>query len=438
MWRVTRGRLGLKLARMVDRFVSSDWLIILLAVALVAFLAVNALSWARNVSFAGVEPHYLPYFLSLAVLLGFGGVWVKQKTAATNREVRRVEFWQAIAGSLWFGLIGLGLPLMIFYGASSGSSNLTVGFDFGAAIGAGLLEMAALLAGAILSQLKSGWRVVALIALIMLLIQLAGPVTIIERSLTQSAPTQSWLVVLLGLGLLGAIGALAEWLRPTLLDNDSRRYLNIFKRQDSFPSFTGLGGWFFAGIFLLVRDKIWLAAVALLILAELLPLNYLTVTSTGLIFLLSLPFLGLSLLTQELLGRFNYRLSTGYEHLPLEPSASRFVFLCSGLVTLVIVGWAVLFGLLNLPFWLTVNLLGVIGAAYTIADLLVKTGPISDGRVFPGAWRMIYRMIIFGAVVGFVTVFSVSMIILLAIFLTSALLFFSPYRQASGSATIRS
>lgn len=421
-----------KSLRALNRYTQSDWLIVTLASSLWAFVAVNATLWASDSRSLNLAPSTFPKFIVLILCTGFAHNWLRQ--IFKPKTSRPVSPSNSIVRSSIFALGWLGLPAAIFYGVTTLPGS-KLDFNFTSGVAVVLLAFAFAASGALLANLKvKGFAKIILgLAIILLILGSKMPLKIIEQVLVNPDPTSSVLAVLLGLGLLGTLGALTEILRPHLATDVPPRYIALLTRRD-FPSFTGLGGIFLSGLLLLARDKIFLALVIFSLAVELLAPNDL-MTGWRLWLVVWLPILFISLGTQEILDCYRERFSSNYRHLPLPAGVAKLSLFFAGLATVGVFAVITLLNTSVLNQTVSLQLLAAILASYAATTEISRPAG-ADSYRFSWVWRLIYRSIAFATVFSLSNIMPGSILLALIIALKILIITSLPFRTPEKLATI--
>jgi len=418
------------LRREVGRLTDSDWLLLSLAAAVVGVIGVDAYGWGQSQALYGQSSAHLSVFISLALLIGFLDGWRRQHRPLPASLALFRNPWSDWLEPIWLAVIVVALPAAAFYGAQGANSTLAAAIAI-------LLVGAAALVGSLLARWRGFGGATVAGGLTWLI--LARPTTLapLEQALT-GGTNDLILAGLFALGLLGTLIAGAELAKNALADRQYFRSLTLFSFNGGFPSFTGTGAFLITGWLMIVRDKFFWAMAGLTVIGELLGLSQLGRSVDGrVVFLVVLAAtLVLSTGVLSLTDRYQERLSTTRSHWPMEKGIVGLTTFIAGLTLVLALAGLVNFSLLGFSADSSLFLLGLTGAAYSVAAMISSQSLAKSRGQYGRVWLIIYRSLVFAATFALLGLVSDTGLFLSALSLLVLTLFSFGYRSRPHWATI--
>ncbi|MDP3993053.1 MAG: hypothetical protein Q8Q05_02485 [bacterium] len=243
------------------------------------------------------------------------------------------------------------------------------------------------------------------------------------------------LVTLVGLGGLGAISALLQLTAGHQLRRPSQFWL-ILSRKTPLSSFSGMGSLLTMGFLRLIRDRIFIAALTVLILIMLaktsdwaVPGSWLTIIIGGM--------MTLSVLITNKLGALSGGLLKKFPGLPTTNGAIDFAVGITSLAILTVISWSILFGLLRLNAVDTLWLTGIFLIGQICITLITRSSrQLAGPGLLGGWWIIIIQLAALTIVYQIMWQFNLSGVTLVLLIGLSLFVALTSYQETPRSATI--
>lgn len=263
---------------------------------------------------------------------------------------------------------------------------------------------------------------------------------IISTLLEHTAPPELYsqlLVMLTGLGGLGAISALAQLTNGYKSGRPSKYWL-VLNHKTPLPSYSGLGSLVIMGSLRILRDRIFVAVLVFLILMLLakisgwaVPGSWLTIVVAGI--------MTLSVMISRKLGLLASSLLTKFPGLPTSKGAIDFALGITSLVIVAAVSWTVLFGLLGLTAADTLWLTGIFLVGQISITLIARSSRQSvDLGLLGSWWIVIIQLAALAIIYQIMWRFNLSGVMLTLLVGLSLFVALTSYQESTRWATISS
>ncbi|MEK7202590.1 MAG: hypothetical protein AAB669_03635 [Patescibacteria group bacterium] len=245
------------------------------------------------------------------------------------------------------------------------------------------------------------------------------------------------LVLLTGLGGLGAISALAQLTNGYKSGRPSKYWL-VLNHKSPLPSYSGLGSLVIMGFLRILRDRIFVAVLiflTLMLLAKIsgwaIPGSWLTIVITGI--------MTLSVMISRKLGPLASSLLTNFPGLPTTKGAIDFALGITSLVIVAALSWTILFGLLGLTATDTLWLTGIFLVGQISITLIARSSRESaELGLLGGWWIVIIQLSALAIIYQIMWQFNLSGVMLILLVVLSLFVALTSYQEPTHSATISS